>query len=33
MTGLRERDIRDGFTVPPHVVYALIRRSSRTSAA
>ena len=28
VTGLRERDIRDGFRVPPDVVYALIRRSS-----
>ncbi len=28
MTGLRERDIRDGFKVPEGVLYALIRRSS-----
>lgn len=28
MTGLRERDIRDGFKVPDGVLYALIRRSS-----
>ena len=33
MTGLRERDIRHGYKLPPGILYALIRRSSAERGA